>query len=190
MIPRGLQDYVKIYTDIIDPALCKETVSQLDSVRWERHCFYQAGSDSYVSYENELSVSNENIPARDLITKKLWNVLEQYILKDFSSFEPWFNGWTGYSPVRFNRYDPTTQMKLHCDHIQTLFDGERKGVPILTMLGTLNDDYEGGEFLMFGDEEIIIPVGGVLVFPSTFMYPHEVRLVTSGVRYSYVSWSW
>ncbi len=26
-----------------------------------------------------------------------------------------------------------------------MFDGEKKGIPILTVIGTLNDDYDGGE---------------------------------------------
>jgi predicted 2-oxoglutarate/Fe(II)-dependent dioxygenase YbiX len=71
-----------------------------------------------------------------------------------------------------------------------MFDGQRKGIPTLTVLGGLNDDYEGGELMMFGDKQIYLPSGSVIVFPSNFMYPHEVKPVKSGIRYSYVSWSW
>jgi len=81
-------------------------------------------------------------------------------------------------------------MKLHCDHIHSMFDGERKGVPTLTILGALNDDYEGGELLMFGDYKIDMPAGSVAVFPSNFMFPHEVKPVKKGIRFSYVSWTW
>lgn len=53
----------------------------------------------------------------------------------------------------------------------------------------LNDDYEGGEFAFF-DREMIIksPKGSVIVFPSNFMYPHEIMQVTKGTRYSIVTW--
>jgi predicted 2-oxoglutarate/Fe(II)-dependent dioxygenase YbiX len=71
-----------------------------------------------------------------------------------------------------------------------MFDGERKGVPVLTVLGSLNNDYTGGEFVMWEDEVIDLPAGAIAVFPSNFMYPHEVRPVKTGVRYSYVSWAW
>ena len=71
-----------------------------------------------------------------------------------------------------------------------MFDGERKGIPTLTVLGGLNDDYEGGELMMFGEHCINLPTGAVVVFPSNFMFPHEVKPVKSGVRYSYVSWTW
>ena len=70
-----------------------------------------------------------------------------------------------------------------------MFDGERKGIPILSVLGVLNDDYEGGEFVLI-DEKINLSKGDIIVFPSNFMYPHKVEPVTKGTRYSYISWIW
>ena len=102
----------------------------------------------------------------------------------------WYNGWNGYSELRFNKYDKTTQMKLHCDHIHTLFDGQIKGIPTLSILGVLNDDYEGGDLIMWDEEKIDLKGGSLLIFPSNFLYPHEVKPVTKGSRYSYVSWAW
>ena len=190
MTPQNLMDYVKVYENHIDQDTCKRAVENLEKINWREHQFYQSGSDNYVSYDHELSVSHEYIPEKTHINKQVWYAIERYILKDFESFSDWFGGWNGYSEIRFNRYDPTTQMKLHCDHIHSMFDGQRKGIPTLTVLGALNDDYEGGELLMFGDKRIELPSGAVVVFPSNFMYPHEVKPVKSGIRYSYVSWSW
>ena len=68
-----------------------------------------------------------------------------------------------------------------------MFDGERKGIPILSVLGVLNDDYEGGEFTLCG-ENLDKDKGSAVVFPSNFMFPHEVKKVTSGVRYSIMTW--
>lgn len=70
-----------------------------------------------------------------------------------------------------------------------MFDGNKKGIPILTVLGGLNDDYEGGELILCG-EQVELKAGEVLVFPSNFLYPHEVKPVKSGTRYSFVSWVW
>jgi predicted 2-oxoglutarate/Fe(II)-dependent dioxygenase YbiX len=53
----------------------------------------------------------------------------------------------------------------------------------------LNDDFEGGEFAFFGREvKYKLQKGDALLFPSNFMYPHEVMPVTKGVRYSIVTW--
>ena len=102
----------------------------------------------------------------------------------------WFKGWSGYNKLRFNRYHKDTQMKLHCDHIHDIFDGERKGVPILSIVGSLNNDYEGGELVFWTDKVVELKAGEIMIFPSNFLYPHEVRMVTKGTRYSFVSWAW
>ena len=54
--------------------------------------------------------------------------------------------------VRFNKYAENKKMALHADHIHSMFDGERKGIPILSVLGVLNDDYEGGEFVLIDEK--------------------------------------
>jgi predicted 2-oxoglutarate/Fe(II)-dependent dioxygenase YbiX len=45
------------------------------------------------------------------------------------------------------------------------------------LLGVLNDDYEGGEFIMFDDYEIKFKAGDLIIFPSIFLYPHLVKPV-------------
>jgi len=92
--------------------------------------------------------------------------------------------------VRYNIYKKNKTMANHCDHITSLFDGKNKGIPILSILGVLNHDYEGGEFIMFNNKRYDLKQGDVLVFPSNFMYPHKVNPVTKKIRYSYVSWVW
>ena len=92
--------------------------------------------------------------------------------------------------MKFIRYFPGQTMQNHCDHIHDIFDGERKGIPTLSIIGILNDDYEGGELIMFEDKKIDTKKGDLLIFPSNFLYPHKVTPVTKGVRYSYVSWVW
>ena len=152
---------------------------------WEKHYFYTFRQE-FIQNENELSVSWNEGKLEKQLQNKLWYAIEKYIVKDFNF--KWFSGWSGYKEVRFNKYDKDTEMKEHCDHIHTIFDGTIKGIPILSIVGCLNEDYEGGEFIMWQTEKIEIPEGAVLIFPSNFMYPHKVNPVTKGTRYSYVSW--
>ena len=51
-----------------------------------------------------------------------------------------------------------------------------------------NEDYEGAEFYCRG-RKIELKTGDILLFPSNFMYPHEVKEAKKGVRYSFVSWA-
>jgi predicted 2-oxoglutarate/Fe(II)-dependent dioxygenase YbiX len=70
-----------------------------------------------------------------------------------------------------------------------MFDGTRKGIPILSVIAGLNDDYEGGE-LVINEDVIRLNQGQVIVFPSNFLYPHKVNNVTRGTRYSSITWVW
>lgn len=194
MYNSSLKDYVKIYKKFYDLDFCKSFVSNLTSVNWISHTYHvvEGGTlltESFMQSPNELAVSYEQTELKVELDKKIWDVLNLYVNKDLAYMHEWFSGWCGYSFSRLNKYDPSTEMKLHCDHIYTLFDGNRKGVPLLTVLGALNEDYEGGEFILCG-ENIELKTGDVIVFPSNFLYPHEVKPVKSGVRYSFVSWAW
>jgi hypothetical protein len=185
-----LSDYIKIY-NIIPKSLCNDVVSELEKphIDWKQHVFYfsDTNTSGARSGNKELSVSFSNIPSKTKLMEIYFIALKLYITElDF----PWMDNWNGYTPIRFNRYEETKLMAPHCDHIRNIFDGERKGVPILSILSLLNDNFSGGEFVMFDNTEIKMNSGDVMIFPSNFLYPHTVKEVTKGVRYSAISWSW
>jgi|TARA_R110000796_G_C14414700_1_gene419202 Rps23 Pro-64 3,4-dihydroxylase Tpa1-like proline 4-hydroxylase len=91
-----------------------------------------------------------------------------------------------YTRFRINCYETGGFMKEHIDNIHHSH-GQKQGYPHLTSLIFLNDDYGGGEFTLCG-ESLDKDKGSAVVFPSNFMFPHEVEKVTSGVRYSIMTW--
>ena len=184
-----LKNYVVQFKGRVDKNLCDTLVREIDTMQFEQHTFYDANTKVHGprSGSKELSVSWDDCPSKEILSKKLWYVIREYLIQIDM---PWFVKWSGYTDPRFNKYDEDKKMALHCDHIQSMFDGERKGIPILSMLGVLNDDYKGGEFIMFDDTEIKFDKGDILVFPSLFLYPHKVEPVKSGTRYSFISWVW
>tara|TARA_R100001509_G_scaffold17162_3_gene8624 strand:+ start:196 stop:741 length:546 start_codon:yes stop_codon:yes gene_type:complete len=55
----------------------------------------------------------------------------------------------------------------------------------------LNNEYEGGEFvfdLPGGHMTIPQNIGDAVIFPSNFMFPHQVNKVTKGIRYALIGW--
>ena len=50
-----------------------------------------------------------------------------------------------FSTIRFNRYGKGQIMRQHHDHIHSIFDGKEKGIPVLSFILNLNDDYEGAD---------------------------------------------
>ena len=78
-------------------------------------------------------------------------------------------------------------MNQHIDNIH-YSHGQKQGYPHLTSLLFLNDDFDGGDFVLCGDKYIEKIQGSAVVFPSNFMYPHEVKEVTEGKRFSVMTW--
>lgn len=185
---QNLQDYIKIYKNVISSEICDSTLSFLKQAEWTKHHFYYPRENIYKTDEKEAEVFTENTPNEKYIMDQIYTVLEKYILQDINF--PWMNGWEGFSSLKYNRYNTGQYMKEHCDNIRdVLQDSVSKGVPILTVIGLLNDDFKGGEFYC-ADKEIKLQKGDVIVFPSNFLFPHKVETVNEGQRYSFVSWSW
>ena len=191
MINKNLNYYIKNYNSFIDIETCNQSIKELTQKEneFKQHTFYSAKEDNEKTYsgDQELDITNTETSTKPIIMNKIWHALTDY-MKHIKL--PYFDGWSGYSSLRWNRYKETRKMAEHCDHIQSLFTGERKGVPILSCLGALNDNYNGGELVFFGGETIEFKQGDLLIFPSNFLYPHRVEPVTDGVRWSYISWVW
>lgn len=183
-----MQQYAKLYKGAVSESLCEHTVHAMGTINFQKHNFYNAttGETKPRDEDKELSMSWDNVPTKNQLNKIVDDTASQYV-KDLNM--PWFSEYQGYSHVRFNKYEKSKEMALHCDHIHSMFDGERKGVPILSVLGLLNDDFEGGEFFMI-DKQREFSKGDILIFPSNFIYPHVVKPVTKGIRYSFISWIW
>ena len=181
-----IMHFAKLYRGVVSDEICAKTVSEMDTLEFKEHTFYNAKTDKHKprSGSQELSMSWGNVSTKQTLNDIVDNTAYEYV-KELNM--PWFDKYQGYSHVRFNKYAENKMMALHADHIHSMFDGERKGVPILSVLGVLNDEYEGGEFYLV-DEKTDLSKGDIIIFPSCFMYPHEVTEVKKGTRYSFVSW--
>jgi len=189
---KNIKDYILHLDNWIPENICKKTIEELsDNNIWQIHTY--ADNKTFISKskngnkELDICYGNDITYSKD-IHELTWKALEKYIVIEKLGGEA-FYGWKGFSQIRFNRYNKNQIMSKHCDHIQSLFTGEKRGIPILSILSVLNDDYEGGEFGFF-DKKLKIKVnkGDVVMFPSTFMYPHQILPVTKGTRYSIITW--
>jgi len=187
---KDLRSYVMVLENWIDKQICNQTIFELQNANWKQHTFYDVKNKKSLTQSDnrELDVTYEDgLSTKSYIMQRIWDAFQSYIINlNFS----WFGGWQGFTDVRFNMYKETRLMAEHCDHIHSMFDGERKGIPTMTALGMLNENFTGGELVMWGNEVITMPAGSIVIFPSCFLYPHRVEPVTEGTRYSFVSWAW
>ena len=190
---KNLKDYILHLDNWIPKNIIDTSLKELSNDKtWQRHTFTNprtfkskpknGDKELDICYGNKLTYIKE-------LHQLTWKALEKYIVIDKISGET-FDGWTGFSLIRFNRYNKDQIMSKHCDHIVSLFEGKNRGIPILSIVAVLNDNYKGGEFIMFDDYEIKFKAGDLIIFPSIFLYPHLVKPVKKGTRYSFVSWAW
>jgi len=188
-----LKDCIKIIKNAIPYEICDEIILSADKMQWEKHNWYDKKSDSHFSNKDkELDVC--------FLEKNFANLLFEYIISNFGNYHNIFvegnynnsflNMIHNCSSPRLNRYLPDTEMKGHFDHIHSLFDGNQKGIPILSLIGVLNDDYTGGELVFFDNHVLQLNKGDIVIFPSCFLFPHRVNEIKKGTRYSFVSWAW
>lgn len=181
----NLQDYVAIY-NINDLELCKQVIQQMKEDKWQKHSYADPITNKHTTYDDDLDVSYQDNESANTLQNYFVECVKNYL----TNVVPRTFSLQALTQIRFNKYEVGANMKMHHDHIHTIFDGEKKGVPILSVLALLNDDFEGGDFLMFDGKKIKLTVGDVIVFPSNFLYPHAVTTITKGTRYSCVSWGY
>lgn len=185
-----LSDFVKIY-DIGDPdynQFITDSISSIKENEWNTHQWYSYNGPAKTDNNKELSIHYPKSPQ----VKKVWKEYYHAALTKYLDELTYPTSVYFVSDVRYNRYDENTQMKRHHDHIRSLFDGMRKGIPVFTILGAMNplSDYTGGEFVFdYFNEEVKLEMGQIMIFPSVFMYEHHVNEVTSGKRYTSVTWA-
>ena len=185
-----VNDYIMVQ-NVMPIKLCKSLIREnsLPEKKWSKHSWSNYDQPGPQNVKDELDIL--------YATREQFKMIEKYLLEALRKYQQKYSqeeGRTGslwirhISPIRFNRYKVGTQMQTHHDHIHTLFDGKHKGIPILSFIGLLNDNYQGGEFLC-RKKEIKLKRGNILLFPSNFMYPHRVKEITKGIRYSFVGWA-
>ena len=162
---------------------CTEILKEIKKANWKTHEWYNPVTDSLKSFKTkELDVL--------FITNELQEKFNPYMISLIDEYKKKFsdnNLMQTFTSIRFNRYSKGTLMREHYDHIHSIFDGNNKGIPVLSFVGNLNEDYVGGDLIIRG-KSMNLKTGDICVFPSCFLYPHEVTEVKKGTRYSFVSW--
>jgi hypothetical protein len=192
----NIKDYI-VVKNCIPSEVCDTLVKDISSKGyWETHRWQNYGviKDRPTFPSTELETLESTPDQNELLYPFMGEALKSYEdrIRENNSFVDFVSncGLHVACPIRFNRYNPHTLMRAHHDHIHSLFDGDRKGIPTLSIVGVLNDDYEGGEFKFFNDYKVELLKGDIVIFPSLFLYPHRVEKVTKNTRYSFVSWAW
>lgn len=179
-----LDNYIMVLKNIVPNTLCDKIITEYkNATDWTKALTGSGVQDKIrncdtIQISHNFIIKDNNI--RKEIDHELFNVAGQCIetYKNKHS-QCRIDEDTGYELLRYKKGEFYTQ------HVDSFLQNPR----LVSCSIHLNDDYEGGEFAFFNRSiKYKLNKGDVLMFPSTFMYPHEVMPVTKGTRYSIITW--
>jgi predicted 2-oxoglutarate/Fe(II)-dependent dioxygenase YbiX len=182
-----LEQYIHVFDDVLSEELCDKVLKEYEnSGEWANTQIGAEGTvDKLIRNCKEIHLSCDEILGRNyevrkeidnMVHKCVSNIIQKYreIHKDFS-----IDIDTGYNLLKYDEGD------FYIEHTDSFKQQQRS----LSCSLQLNDDYTGGEFAFFGKDVILkSKKGSAIVFPSNFMYPHEIMPVIHGTRYSIITW--
>ena len=184
-VSNKLEDYIHIFENVLSDELCDQLVNTFDN---DDLLVRATIKDENITNEHRtcttcsVSVPNDQVPEdkRMYLDGELFNSINE-VMRLYNEIHPFLNVEmdTGYTFLKYAEGQYYTQ---HTDS----FKEEQRSISCSFQL---NDDFEGGEFCLFDKDIKMRPKkGSVVVFPSNFMYPHEILPVTKNARYSIITW--
>jgi predicted 2-oxoglutarate/Fe(II)-dependent dioxygenase YbiX len=182
-----LEDYIYIVKNALSNDLCNEILKEYKGTyEWK------ATKVGIINTTNTDVRNCQTINISEQVTiqknKEVRSNLDHLVFNSASSCITNYNKQFSYCRIQEDsgyellRYSEGCFYKQHVDFY-------KKGPRVISCSFMLNDDFEGGEFAFFNRElKYKLEKGDALMFPSNFMYPHEVMPVTKGTRYSIVTW--
>ena len=116
---------------------------------------------------------------KDAFINNIFKPIDECIYDYRNIYDLKLNRDTGFSLLK---YSDSAEYHIHTDHGP---DNSR----VLSLVACLGDDFEGGE-LEFNNFNLTIKLNknSLVLFPSNFPYSHIAHPVTSGTKYSLVTW--
>lgn len=187
-----LKDFIKTYDNVLPLKTLSSLIRYANVVDFKEAAIGGADKDSVVNFDIRRTYyygfSNKSAKLSDVhwgnLLQKTFNDLLHLYHKDLNILD---YTWKTVKDIQVLKYENTGFYKWHTDHCPEI-------PRTYTIVYLLNNDYEGGN-LSFrnpdGSEEWEVKTepNKVIIWPSNFLYPHTVKSVTKGIRYSIVAWA-
>jgi|TARA_R100000455_G_C6271021_1_gene127060 predicted 2-oxoglutarate/Fe(II)-dependent dioxygenase YbiX len=184
-----MKDYIYIQDNILDLKSLSYLLKWINTLSFEKAGIKAKGAkessiDKKVRDVNSHFISRESVSMSAVSWHNYLELVFTTHMKKYMDNHPQLilNNWEAFEILK---YDKDHHFELHVDSGPT--------VPrTMSIIFMLNDDYEGGDLVFrWREDEMIIPkkANQLIFFPSTFCYPHTVKPIKSGTRYSIVTWA-
>jgi predicted 2-oxoglutarate/Fe(II)-dependent dioxygenase YbiX len=182
-----LRPYVVVLEKVLSAGFCDQLMAEFEtSDEWQ---FARVGGQAEVDRDtrkvdvielSQRSILQKNAAVRGRIEQTLYDAAFKAV-RHYQKLFPFCRIVEGRG-FELLRYHTGGFYRTHTDSF--------KRVPrSLTCSFALNDDFAGGDWSFFcGGYTLRPPKGSAVLFPSNFLFPHEILEVTGGTRYAVVTW--
>jgi predicted 2-oxoglutarate/Fe(II)-dependent dioxygenase YbiX len=183
--PVNIEDYIIEVENVVPEWLIDAIFREYENCNNWEYAGTAGGVDRNIRNVDEVALSSpivltQNKEIREYLDKELYECAKVAI-QNYNNLFP-HSAIKNDSGYQLLRYFAGQFYKEHCDNFTEL-------PRTVSCSFALNDDYEGGEWAFFNSRIKKKPKrGSALLFPSNFMYPHQILPITKGVRYSVITW--
>jgi hypothetical protein len=187
-----IKNFIKIYDEVLPWSALSNLIRFANSQGFEKTKVGGIGEDATINfnirktYTLPLFNSNKslsNVHWHNILINTFGNFLKKYPkdlnILDFNILE--------INNIEILKYQDTGFYTWHVDHFAKI-------PRTMSCILLLNNDYEGGNLCFrnpdsSGEWEVEVKPNRLIIWPSNFLYPHTVKPVTKGTRYSVVAWA-
>jgi len=184
-----LKNYIKIYDTALPMNVLSNLIRFASTANFEEATIGGEGIKNFdVRKTYNLNLSNLSTSMSEV---HWFNLLHNFFNLGLSKYKTDLNiidfSCKKINDIQILKYKDSGFYTWHVDHFAD--------VPrTMSCILLLNNDYEGGNLAFRnpdGSEELEIEVRAnrMIIWPSTFLYPHTVKPITKGMRYSVVAWA-
>ena len=179
-----MKKYIGYYENIVESEICDSIITYTEKSKVLTPSTYSTSAGKSARSSDRVSMSDSWFKNADKYHTEIKECYEK-VIKNYQKEHSDFR-CEKHTDFRLNKYPEGGFMSRHTDAIHHSH-GQQYGYPQVSSLLFLNDDYKGGEFIIC-DIEYKPKKGSSIIFPSNFMFPHEVLKITNGIRYSIITW--
>ena len=186
---KNLGSEILLFEDLVEPATCDHLMEVAEFCQFESATILLGSVNTDVRNSGILPLDRRNPiqkAANQLLTTKI-AIIQETLAKTYGVQFPQAEACS------ILRYSPSQQYKRHIDNIllSSRTQEVEQGIPTrdVSIVGYLNDDFEGGETFFDRQNIKVTPKkGSAIVFPAYYTHPHQSIMVRSGRKYSWTTW--
>jgi hypothetical protein len=183
-----LKNFVSIYDNALPIKIIGNLIRYANKTQFEKATILDQNNPenfnirrTYSSFLTNTGLSMTNCHWHNILYSFFKNGLDNY-KNNIIDFE-----YRDITNIEVLKYEETGFYTWHTDHCAQF-------PRTMSCILLLNNDYEGGNLCFRnpdGSEEWQVDVKSnrMIIWPSNFLYPHTVKPVTKGTRYSVVAWA-